>query len=436
MRINIVHHHLHPGGVTRVIESQTRALQHYYPGLQLRLILGHLDNPEPWEESGIEVIINEQLNYLYDSESLHRDHVVKLSSDIRGFFHTITKPGEDFLHIHNLNLGKNPAMTYAIYQLAQQGYLVLNHAHDFSEDRPANQKYMQKIIADFLGAGLQEVMYPNLSNYRFGVLNAFDYQRLQNYGVEQERISLLENPVAFGAVEAELPDYEQSRQNIVATLGLNPAKNLITYPVRVIRRKNIGEFILLAVLFADTAEWLVTQPPKNPQEYQAYQEWTEFCNTHGIRIHFEAGTKVDFEELLVASDFCITTSRQEGFGMVYLEPWLMNTPIIGRDLEHITRDMKDKGIVFPAMYNRLLVDMQGKEVDFKDAEVKNQRVVIEKALNDTTYKKQIIARNKFLEVMFEDVSSSLIKTNQAIIYKEYSYQQYAKKLYEIYQAST
>ncbi len=54
------------------------------------------------------------------------------------------------------------------------------------------------------------------------------------------------------------------KADIVTRLGLDPEKKIITYPVRAIRRKNIGEFILLAVLFEGTCQFNITQAPKNP----------------------------------------------------------------------------------------------------------------------------------------------------------------------------
>lgn len=434
MRINIVHHHLHPGGVTRVIHSQTLALKQFYPDLPVRLILGHTEDADAWKAQNMDVEINPHLNYLHDREDLDAKTVKETASHIEAYLKSLLDKKEDILHVHNLNLGKNPAMTYAIYRMAKENYRVFNHAHDFAEDRPANLKYMQKTIKGFMGADLQEVMYPGLPNYRFGVLNSYDYSRLEKYGIESNRIELLENPVAFQS--EQLPDYEASRRSIVNTLNLDPEKNIITYPVRVIQRKNIGEFILLAVLFENSAEWLVTQPPKNPEEQKHYQQWTEFCYKHGINVHFEAGTKVDFEALLVASDFCITTSRQEGFGMVYLEPWLMNTPITGRDLPHITKDMKDKGISFPPMYNQLLVEHNGSMKDFKDLDAGAQRSFILNARQDEAQRNLIFSRNNFLEKLFNKIFLSQIHENREIILREYSYEKYAQKLYGSYQKST
>ena len=138
-------------------------------------------------------------------------------------------------------------------------------------------------------------------------------------------------------------DKTKAKTEICDQLNLEQNKLLITYPVRVIQRKNIGEFILLAALFNENANFVVTQPPQNPVEIERYKKWVDFCKKEKINVTFEAGTKVDFEKLLIASDFCITTSYNEGFGMVYLEPWLLNTPVVGRDIDFISKDFRADG---------------------------------------------------------------------------------------------
>ncbi len=81
------------------------------------------------------------------------------------------------LHCHNPNLGKNPALTLAIYQLARQGFSIVNHCHDFPEDRPENMKRLNDMF-DQSGLSSREVLYPDLPGYHFAVLNTCDYNRV------------------------------------------------------------------------------------------------------------------------------------------------------------------------------------------------------------------------------------------------------------------
>jgi glycosyltransferase involved in cell wall biosynthesis len=223
-----------------------------------------------------------------------------------------------------------------------------------------------------------------------------------------------------------------AKHAISQALQLDEAKMLITYPVRVIRRKNIGEFILLSVLYQEKAHWLVTQPPKNPAEVVGYESWKNLCEIQKIPLVFEAGTRVDFEQLLVASDVCISTSTREGFGMVFLEPWLLHTPVMGRNIDYVTEDLKESGIHFPLLYDTIAIEYEGEMYDFGALDSKHQQEIIIRIRHDAKAKQKIKKMNPQLETLFHPVKASLIENNIEIIKSHYSIENYAKRLHEIY----
>ncbi len=423
MQIVIAHSHLNPGGVTRIIELQIESLK----GSSIKVLVGACPNPESITSRGAELNIIEDLNYLErkkytDKEAMDMLH--KVHREIRQYLIEDT-----VLHFHNLNLGKNPIVTYAVYLLAKEGVKVFNHAHDFAEDRPSNHAFLKEILSDIFLQDINEVLYPNLPNYHFGVLNSFDYNRLKELGVSKERIEWLPNPVKFIASE-QLQEKETAKNEICEGLNLSPDKLLITYPVRVIQRKNIGEFILLSILFSHRANFTVTQPPQNPVEIDMYTQWVEFCEKHDIEITFEAGTKVNFEKLLRGSDFCITTSYKEGFGMVYLEPWLVDTPVVGRDIDFITKDFKEDGFIFPTLYFKL--NIPGIKADFKDLNLKMQMEIIASVLNGKIEKQRIFEQNPILHTLFSEIKPHILEQNKTIIKNNYSLKGYGIKLQERY----
>lgn len=116
-----------------------------------------------------------------------------------------------------------------------------------------------------------------------------------------------------------------------------------TYPVRGIRRKNLGEFALLAALFPEH-NYILTLAPKNPLEADAYDVWTEQVRRLGLPMHVNAGALWPFEEIMAQSAGAVTTSIREGFGLAFLEPWTLGKAVTGRDLPDITRDFKAHGI--------------------------------------------------------------------------------------------
>lgn len=423
MQILIAHSHLNPGGVTRIIESQIDSLKN----VPVKVLVGACPDPETITARGAELVIIEELNYLEHKTYSDEEAKEMLENVIAKLRQQLTK--DTVIHFHNLNLGKNPIVTFAVYLLAKEGVRVFNHAHDFSEDRPSNQTFLEEIISDIFSHNLSEVLYPDLPNYQFGVLNSFDLERLLSYGVEADRIEWLPNPVTFSCT-IENPDKEASKKTICEELKISDEKLLITYPVRVIQRKNIGEFILLSVLFDHITNFVVTQPPQNPVEREMYRQWVKFCEDHEIDVVFEAGNKVDFEQLLCASDFCITTSYREGFGMVYLEPWLLNTPVVGRDIDYITKDFKEDGFTFPTLFYK--INIPEIKIDFKDLNMKMQMEIICDLKSGRIEKQKMFEQNPILTTLFNKVADQVIEQNKEIIKSNYSLQGYGSKLQNRY----
>ncbi len=428
MKIVIIHHHLNPGGVTRIIQSQVSSLRKQFPDTEILILSGKLGYPGFFSDLNIPVEVNTKLDYFMGNEP-PEDKLDSLKDEISSYL--LEKISmDDIIHAHNLNLGKNPVLTLAVSQLSSDGYKVFNHCHDFAEDRKPNLDYLEKVIHGHFGRETRTVMYPDRSNNLFGTINAFDRDRIIESGIPAERVIHLPNPVHFE--KKSTLTKEQAKTSVCNALELDETKPIFTYPVRVIRRKNIGEMILLSALYAGKATWLVTMPPKNPDEIIHYDAWKKFCAHEKIAIGWEAGTSVDFEELLIATDVCISTSIREGFGMVFLEPWLLDTPVMGRNISYVTKDLMESGVEFPLLYDEITVESDGKMQDFGHLDPEDQKAVI-KALNGSnTAKKQVQDMNPKLEKLFDSISYDLTAKNKMTISKEYSLENYASRLHEIY----
>ena len=139
---------------------------------------------------------------------------------------------------------------------------------------------------------------------------------------------------------------------------------------------------------------------------------------------------MNFEQLLIASDFCITTSYREGFGMVYLEPWLLNTPVVGRNIRYLTKDFKNDGFVFPALYNKII--FPDYPDDFKNLPMKIQMQAISEVVAGNIKKEQIFEQNPVLDSLFKKVPAEKIEKNISIIRNNYSLEKYGIKLQNRY----
>ena len=420
MKVFILHHHLNTGGVTKVIDVQIDAL--VASGCTVELIVG---SDEDLKRQDIPVHIVKELNYLSSGQS-KTSLDLQLESITSQLKKLIPNTAECVIHPHNLCLGKNPLMNLAIDQLLKEGYSVLNHCHDFAEDdRPHLIALFDEVLSHY-HADRESLLYPTYNNLRFAAINSMDKDRLIKKGIPTSHILNLPNAIGMPPQK----DKEASKALIRSQLNLDE-RLLLLYPVRVIRRKNIGEFILLATLLKGQAQFLVTQPPKNPEELIAYKEWVTFCHTHPtIPVHFEVGQKADFLELMNSADAIITTSTQEGFGLGFLEPWLYNTPVIGRDLPEITADFKGFDLKFSGLYQELQIEGQ----EFSQLSPENQKQIIKKCYDNPDF-----ALNCLETLPLKDLTSTfmpeLIAQNKSIIEKNYSPQAYGQKLSHFYESS-
>jgi glycosyltransferase involved in cell wall biosynthesis len=426
-RILIVHYHLNPGGVTRIIESQVSSLLYFKKSFDLHVLAGTGNQSSRLFDSEIDIKEDRLLSYLQENE---QDYLLTYSSLMELFHQQIHR--ETIIHVHNLNLGKNPILTLVISDLAREGYRVLNHVHDFAEDRPENFKFLNNVITGFFNRDLHEVLYPDIQNYFYAALTTYDLNRIREKGVDEKRLFHLPNPVYFNEFPGKL-NKAKVKELVSRKLNLNAKKLLITYPVRAIRRKNIGEFILLSVLFEDKSNWIVTQPPLNPAELEGYMQWKNFCASHRLPVVFEAGTWITFDELMLASDLCITTSIQEGFGMTYLEPWLFDIPMMGRNIKHVTDDIVKTGVVFPLLYDVLIIHQDNSRTDFSKLTPDKQRHYIECIMRNVSLQKEVFADNPFLGKLLTSVNKNTVASNKATILDQFSIVKNAERLERIYQ---
>ncbi len=160
--------------------------------------------------------------------------------------------------------------------------------------------------------------------------------------------------------------------------------------------------------------------------------WKNFCEENKIQVKFETGVIVNHEDLIGISDFCITTSLREGFGMVYLEPWLAGTPVSGRNLSCITNDLRKYKLEFPRLYNRIGVKTDSGDFDFSDLETGEQENLILRLLGSSREKEIILRSNLFLNSLFNDIEPELIRKNKLIIRKHFSVTNYGKRLFALY----
>lgn len=341
MRIAIVHFHLQTGGVTRVIEHACRALRS--AGHEVVVLSG--EPPQEPDALDAAVVVLPALAYEERRAPASPDQLRRALE--RAACESLGA-APDLWHVHNHCLGKNLSLPGALCQLAEQGHFLLLQPHDYAEDgRPALYRRMLERIGDQDGARLSARLYPLAPQIHYAALNARDHAFLATAGVPEQRLHRLPNAVSLGGV----PDDSQ-------TLSAPASRRLWLYPTRAIRRKNVGELLLWAALAEGDDEYATTQAPQNPAELPFYRRWVALSEELRLPVRFSLGKQTsDFQALLGSSHALITTSVAEGFGLAFLEPWLIGRPLAGRDLPEVTRDFRADGLDLECLYQRLPVPL-------------------------------------------------------------------------------
>ena len=374
MQIVFTHFHLNRGGVTSVIVNQLRALaQLPADSRPTRAGVLYGGRHDSWparlfadeEPFPVELIVCPELDY---------DEVEYAAPDplAQGVQDKLQAHGfgadDTILHVHNHALGKNVSWPGALHRLADSGYRLLLQIHDFAEDfRPANYRRLMHAYGCEEPAELAKVLYPTGTGVHYAALTQRDVGLLQSTGMGDDRLHLLPNPIGLSI---DLPDEADSRAKVRQQLGLPADSWLVIYPVRGIRRKNLGELLLLAALSDEHVWHGVTLAPLNPLELGPFQRWRNLADELDLRCRFDVcgAGHAEFPEVVAACDTLLTTSVAEGFGMVFLEGWLAGKPLVGRDLPEITNDAVAAGLRLESMYERLAVpiDWVGGQLEVRE----------------------------------------------------------------------
>ena len=368
MNLAILHHHLNRGGVTRVIENQLLALDTalgagepwhvalVYGGRRLGF---REDLPEKLKAVRLSLHEVPALDYDQEQKALAGGGSKSLAEQLTDLLGEIGfAPGRSIVHVHNHSLVRNVSLLPGLMRLAGAGYPLLLQLHDFAEDFRASN-YARLCEAASPGRPPAAALYPQAPHIHYAVLNGRDFDVMRAAGVSSERLVRLPNPVPK---MDGLPSKDLARRRLAERFGVDASQRFILYPVRCIRRKNVGEALLHAALARspdDTAGSVVglTLPPLNPAEASIYEGWKRVAAELDLPCRFDVGGPdgLSFAENLAAADLILTTSLAEGFGMVFLESWLTGLPLIGRDLPEITRDFTAMGVRFDWLHSRLEV---------------------------------------------------------------------------------
>lgn len=359
MFIAMVHYHLDLGGVTQVIANHLRALQMQAGGEHFRVLVLHGGRCAGWPDRlpdvpSLDYSVHVVPGLDYDDQPQDpRELATRLQAVLR---EAGGLPDASVIHVHNHALGKNPTLPGTLCELARDGWALLLQIHDFAEDfRPENYRR----IAAGLGSAASDTdagVYPSAAHVHYAVLNQRDARILAAAGAESAQLHVLPN--AAGDVGA-LPPRAPARRELARRFGIPENRRLLLYPVRGIRRKNLGEALLWSALAGDGWQVGLTLSPLTPAERPSYERWKTLAASLQLPMAFEIGEQsgLSYVDNLAVADRMLTTSVAEGFGLVFLETWLAGKTLVGRDLPEITADFVAAGLRLKHLRPRLNVPL-------------------------------------------------------------------------------
>lgn len=339
-RVAMVHYHLRRGGVSRVLEAAREAL--VAKGDKVAILSGELPPPGASSE-GVRVV--PALNYRRSGSTVVAESLADLLQ--REAQAQLGGP-PDLWHFHNPTLAKNVLLPSVIRELASRGERALLQIHDFPEDgRPGNYSTQRSFFDS--PKLFEETLYPTARQIHYATINQRDHDFLRAAGIRSSNLHVLPNPIPEIAVKTRPQDRPFSRDKLFAF-----------YPTRGIRRKNIGEILLLALIYGDRVDFATSMRPENAEWQAMHDQWAALAEELELPVRLGLADEggYPFFDLLGWADFIVTTSIAEGFGLVFLEPWMVGKPMMGRDLPEITRDFEANGIHLGNLYQRIDVPIE------------------------------------------------------------------------------
>jgi glycosyltransferase involved in cell wall biosynthesis len=365
LNLVIVHYHLRPGGIRRVIELATPHLARQFNGAveSVALACGEA-NDRKWNAgfqerlSGIRVefLVEPAFNYL--SEQRRSAHAVSqlIRAALAKLFANASAKN-CLVWAHNLGIGRNLLLTRELTRVCSaRGIPLVAHHHDWWFDNRW-QRWLEMRRAGFrtLRAAAWTI-FPPASGVRHVAINQADAEILRRHFAKRARWlpNLTEpapaSPPARARVAKNWLDRELADDAPVWLL-----------PCRLLRRKNIAEALLLTRWLRPEA-WLVTTGGVSSAQEQAYADrLAAAARQQGwqLRLGILHGNKQgnpDVNDLLAASEVVLLTSIQEGFGLATLEAAEARRPLIARSLPNVAPDLRRFGFRFPQYYAELLID--------------------------------------------------------------------------------
>jgi len=365
MKLIIVHFHLRPGGIRRIIELAVPHLVQASRGLIDRIVLAIGEaGDRKWNASfrqhaaptPVELFVAPAFNYV----SEQKRSPAAIQRGIRAALDTLlatATASNALVWAHNPGIGRNLVLTRELVRACEErGVPLVAHHHDWWFDNRWRRWPEMKRSGFPTLASVAKTIFPSTPGIRHVTINQSDVAQLQLH--LGPRATWLPN-----LTERVAPPTDERLRETRAWLQrqLSDSDTAVwILPCRLLRRKNVAEALLLTRWLRPEA-WLVTTGGVSSADEKAYADkLAAAAHRHHWRLRLgvlagDEARKPSMSEVLAASEAVMLTSIQEGFGLPYLEAAASQRPLIARAIPNIAPDLAQFGFRFPQHYDEVLV---------------------------------------------------------------------------------
>ncbi|MBD3249137.1 hypothetical protein GF336_03770 [Candidatus Woesearchaeota archaeon] len=436
-----LHYHMKHSGVFFVIENVFSCLKKY-SSMDLNLI--YSSEKAVYENKDVKVINIPEVGY--DEKTFeNKEKLLERAAEIKDKIKSRLDLSEEcVMHCHNINLLKNSYLGAALGMLAkeleEEDFTLIFQVHDFAEE---NREDRLNLMLNCTGKEDRKfgasIAYPLGKNILYCTINSRDKGLLEKTGIPEERISLFPNGIDTEKLSAKPKDCKGLIEDIGKYAEANSYRfekdrKRLAYPVKVIRRKNVIEALLiLKLLNSIKDEWqlFITLDAHSPADREYSEKVKRYVKGHGLPVVIGFGYELispeeskdmyGMNDLFGIADAIITTSIQEGFGFTFLEGWVAGKKVIGRGIDFIFEDLEKNGLEIEHFYDN--IDIDGN--DFADYSYDKQFELLEKADYDAL-KEQL---QKMIDLLYDGYN--IVEHNKKKIIENYSLKAYADRLFKI-----
>lgn len=362
----ILHYHLRPGGIRRVIELATPCLARHFRPRLARIILATGEAADqkwegnfrrPLKDCPLTILCDPAFGYFAEknlpverTRRRIRTALDELLADVA--------PEQCVLWAHNLGIARNLLLADEVQRVCQErGITLLSQHHDWWFDNRWLRWPDMRASGFRRFARVARTILPVGETIRHVAINRSDAEVLARHFPEHS--GWLPNLADRDALPP-LARVKAARSWLRPKLPV-PDAPIWILPCRLIRRKNIAEALLLTRWLRPEAWLVTTRAVGSPEEFSYFEKLQRATQQHRwpLRLGILEGDETNLPnvaELLALSEAVLLTSIQEGFGLPYLEAAAAERPLIASRIPNIAPDLEVFGFRFPQYYDELLID--------------------------------------------------------------------------------